>query len=60
MTDYATRLRDHLTLNVPCIDRIFLEGYAPQSQTVGYVWRFSAGNAISLSLLPPPSARFRD
>ena len=40
MTDYATLLRDHLTLNIRCIDRVFLQGYVPQLQTVGYVCRF--------------------
>ena len=29
MTDYATLLRDHLTLNIRCIDRVFLQGYVP-------------------------------
>lgn len=40
MTDYATLLRDHLTLKIRCIDRIFLQAYVPQLQTVGYVCRF--------------------
>ena len=40
MTDYATLLRDHVTLNIRCIDRVFLQGYVPLLQTVGYVCRF--------------------
>ena len=40
MTDYATLLRDHVTLKCRCIDRIFLQGYVPKLQTVGYVCTF--------------------
>ena len=40
MTDYATLLRDHVTLNIRSIDRVLLQGYVPQLQTVGYVCRF--------------------
>lgn len=40
MTDYATLLRDHVTLKVRSMDRIFLQGYVPQLQTVGMVCRF--------------------
>jgi len=40
MTDYATLLRDHVTLNIRSIDRVLLQGYLPQLQTVGYVCRF--------------------
>ena len=29
MTDYATLLRDHVTLRVRSIDRIFLQAYVP-------------------------------
>jgi hypothetical protein len=40
MTDYATLLRDHVTLKVRSIDRIFLQAYVPNRQTVGLVCRF--------------------
>jgi hypothetical protein len=40
MTDYATLLRDHVTLKIRSIDRIFLQGYVPNLQTVGLVCRF--------------------
>ena len=40
MTDYATLLRDHVTLKIRSLDRVLLQGYVPQLQTVGYVCRF--------------------
>jgi len=40
MTDYATLLRDHVTLKVRSIDRIFLQAYVPNLQSVGLVCRF--------------------
>src|SRR5271157_371649 len=40
MTDYATLLRDHVTRKVRSIDRIFLQAYVPNLQTVGLVCRF--------------------
>ena len=40
MTDYTTLLRDHVTLKVRSIDRIFLQAYVPNLQTVGLVCRF--------------------
>ena len=40
MTDYATLLRDRVTLKVRSIDRIFLQAYVPNLQTVGLVCRF--------------------
>ena len=40
MTDYATLLRDHVTLKVRSIDRIFRQAYVPNLQTVGLVCRF--------------------
>src|SRR5215469_16978458 len=40
MTDYATLLRDHVTLKVRSIDRIFLQAYVAQLQSVGLVCRF--------------------
>ena len=40
MTDYATLLRDHITLTCRSVDRIFLQGYVPKLQSVGWVCRF--------------------
>jgi hypothetical protein len=39
--DYAALLRDHVTLKVRSIDRIFLQGYVPQLQSMGQVCTFS-------------------
>ena len=38
--DYATLLRDQVTLTCRSVDRIFLQGYVPQLQTPGWVARF--------------------
>jgi hypothetical protein len=40
VADYATLLRDHVTLKVRSIDRIFLQAYVPKLQSVGQVCRF--------------------
>ena len=40
MTDYATLLRDHVTLKVRSLDRIFLQAYVPKLQTMGQVCTF--------------------
>src|SRR5216683_5750694 len=40
MADYASLLRDHVTLNCRSIDRIFLQAYVPKLQTVGEVCTF--------------------
>jgi hypothetical protein len=40
MADYASLLRDHVTLTCRCVDRIFLQGYVPKLQTVGWVCQF--------------------
>ncbi len=40
MADYATLLRDHVTLTCRSVDRIFLQGYVPHLQTAGWVCRF--------------------
>jgi hypothetical protein len=40
MADYATLLRDHVTLKCRSIDRIFLQGYVPKLQSVGQVCTF--------------------
>jgi hypothetical protein len=40
MADYATLLRDHVTLKCRCIDRLFLQAYVPKLQSVGQVCTF--------------------
>jgi hypothetical protein len=40
MADYATLLREHITLTCRSIDRIFLQAYVPKLQSVGQVCRF--------------------
>jgi len=40
VADYASLLRDHVTLKVRSIDRIFLQGYVPKLQSVGQVCTF--------------------
>lgn len=40
MADYATLLRDHVTLTCDCVDRFFLQGYVPKLQSVGQVCNF--------------------
>jgi hypothetical protein len=45
MTDYATLLRDHVTLTCRSIDRIFLQAYVPKLQTVAGCASSCAGSA---------------
>ena len=40
MADYATLLRDHVTLTCRSVDRIFLQAYVPKLQSVGWVGQF--------------------
>jgi hypothetical protein len=40
VADYATLLRDHVTLKVRSLDRIFLQAYVPKLQSVGQVCTF--------------------
>ena len=40
MADYATLLRDHVTLTCRSVDRIFLQAYVPKLQWVGGVCQF--------------------
>ena len=40
MADYATLLRDHITLTCRSIDRIFLQAHRPKLQSVGQVCLF--------------------
>lgn len=39
-TNYATLLRDHVTLECRSMDRIFMQAYVPTLQSVGQVCRF--------------------
>ena len=54
MTDYDILLRDHVTLTCRSIDRIFLQGYVPQLQSVGQVCRFLVDRGYRI----PSSAAF--
>jgi hypothetical protein len=40
MADYATLLRDHVTLTCRSVDRIFLQAYVTKLQSVGWVCQF--------------------
>src|ERR1700741_5431922 len=40
MADYATLLRDHVTLICRSVDRVFLQAYVPKVQSVGGVCKF--------------------
>jgi hypothetical protein len=40
MPDYATLLRDHVTLTCRSVDRIFLQAYVPRLQSAGLVCQF--------------------
>src|SRR5207247_10115932 len=40
MADYATLLRDHVTLKCRSIDRMFFQAYVPKLQSVGQVCIF--------------------
>jgi len=40
MADYATLLRDHISLTCRSIDRLFLQAYVPKLQSVGQVCLF--------------------
>jgi hypothetical protein len=44
MADYATLLRDRVTLTCRSIDRIFLQAYVPKLQSVGQVCLFLISN----------------
>src|SRR2546421_10329245 len=49
--DYATLLRDHVTLTCRSVDRLFLQAFVPQLQTPGWVARFCSINGTSVSRL---------
>ncbi len=40
MAGYATLLRDHITLTCGSIDRLFLQAYVPELESVGQVCQF--------------------
>lgn len=40
MANIDDLLRDHVSLEVECIDRLYLNGYVPRLQTSGYLVRF--------------------
>lgn len=40
MADYATLLRDHVTLTCRCIDRVFIQAWVPKPQSVRQVCLF--------------------
>jgi hypothetical protein len=40
MADYATLLRNHVTLTCRSVDRVFPQAYVPKLQTVGWVCQF--------------------
>src|SRR5713226_8930954 len=54
MLDYATLLRDHITLTCRSIDRLFLQAYVPKLQTVGQVCQFLHQRGFKI----PSSAAF--
>lgn len=54
MADYDILLRDHVTLACRSIDRLFLQGYVPQLQSVGQVCRFLVSRGYRI----PSSAAF--
>jgi len=54
MLDYATLLRDHITLTCRSIDRLFLQAYVPKLQTVGQVCQFLNRRGFKI----PSSAAF--
>src|SRR5712691_10801242 len=56
VADYATLLRDHVTLTCPSVDRVFLQAYVPKLQSVGWVCRFLRWQR---GFFIPSSAAFR-
>ena len=57
MADYATLLRDHVTLQYRAIDRIFLQAYVPKLQSVGQVCTFLRCSGSSRFRRRPRSVR---
>jgi hypothetical protein len=54
MVNYATLLRDHITLSCRSIDRLFLQAYAPKLQSAGQVCQFLNRRGFKI----PSSAAF--
>src|SRR6266851_1894867 len=54
MVNYATLLRDHITLTCRSIDRLFLQAYVPKLQSVGQVCQFLNRRGFNI----PSSAAF--
>ena len=40
MPNIASLLRDHVSLSVTCVDRLYVNGYVPSLQTPGQLYRF--------------------
>jgi hypothetical protein len=53
MATVASLLRDHVTLAIRCVDRIFLHAYCPRLQTEGQVVRFLLDRGYPI---PSPAA----
>src|SRR5260370_36473962 len=62
MPNVETILREHVTLNVDCIDRLYLNGYVPRLQRPENLWWFlheHRGNpVVSPALLKQMVDRF--
>ena len=56
----AAVLKNHVTLQVECIDRMYLNVYVPLLQTdcgVAYFWRFHRGHRFASSVLMDPMSK---
>ena len=56
----AAVLKNHVTLEVECIDRMYLNVYVPRLQTdcgVAYFWRFHRGHRFASSVLMDPMSK---
>src|SRR5437870_5020081 len=58
MRDYATLLRDHVTLTCRSIDRLFLQAYVPKLQSVGQVCQFLKRRAFKCVSRAKTNSRF--
>lgn len=61
MPNVAELIRDHVTLTVDCVDRLYLNAYVPRLQTAGGVFTFlrRLGPIVSPALFHPISDGFR-
>jgi hypothetical protein len=57
MADYATLLRDHVTLTCRSVDRIFLQAYVPKLQSVGGVDRDRSGKDSDVAIVEGQGSR---